>query len=207
MRDTPLFTALHARRCIGLLLLVATLPLLAPSAYGDRVVRKNGRHVEGRVISVDEQNVLIETARGRLAVPRSEVASIHFAEDEEKAPPPLKVEIRNVRSDDAVDVFLHDELIIEEASSGGQWADITGKLNSGNNPLRLRIHNERGGWAYQLSLRINGAVTRLTCGTPSRVDKACRCCGKTGREIGVIDDLPIVWIYVDRELGTAEVIP
>jgi hypothetical protein len=57
-----------------------------------------------------------------------------------------------------------------------------------------------------VNVRINGKVTTLKCGNPPRLINPCTCCGKTGHEKGVIDDLPPFWIYVDRGLGEAEII-
>lgn len=156
------------------------------------------------MLSVDERNVIVETSQGSVRVPRSEVESILFGPPEGQ-PPLLKVEIRNVQSDDAVDVFLDGERIIDHVQEGGAWIDVTDRLNTGNHALRLRIHNQRSIWAYRLAIRINGVVTRLECGMPRQ--KPCACCGKTGSETGVIEDLPLTWIYVDREIGTAEVLP
>ncbi len=175
-------------------------------ARADRVTGERGDVVEGHVLSVDEESVVVETTEGRIRLRRSAVQAIEFGEWSQEAPP-LRVEIRNVRSDDAVDVYLHDELVIERAREGGEWVDLTDRLKNGNNPIRLRIHNARAGWAYHLNVRINGVPSTLRCGTPLRPDQACRCCGKTGRELGEIDDLPVIWLYVDRELGFAEIVP
>lgn len=177
--------------------------LAAGTARADTVVLRKGAPVEGAVVSVDAEHVVVDTASGRVRLPRSNVASIEF-----EAPGlPLKVELRNVRSDDAVDVFVNGEAVLQEARESGSWIDLTPKLKDGNNALRLRIRNDRGTWAYRLALRINGEIVPLACGTPFRPDDPCRCCGKEGRELGVLDDLPTVWLFVDRGLGKAEVLP
>ena len=168
----------------------------------DTVVHSDGSHTEGQVVSVTEDQVLLRTAGETLAIPRAEVASIHF----ERPRPPLKVEIRNIRSDDAVDVLLAGEIVMSRAREKGAWIDLTPKLKDGNNSLRLRIHNARGGWAYHLDLRINGVVTKLSCGKPYDRNNPCECCGKSGDEIGVVDDLPLIWVHVDREQGHAEIL-
>ncbi len=181
--------------------------LVVTAAFGlvlaDTVVRRRGPDIEGTVISVDGDHVVIETPSGRMRLPRAEVAAVQFA----SPAPALKVEIRNVRSDDAVDVLLNDEVVVREAGEGGEWVDLTPKLKEGNNALRLRIRNDRGTWAYRLSLRLNGEVVPLACGTPLRTNDPCTCCGKEGRETGIVDDLPVLWIHVDRALGKAEVLP
>lgn len=178
--------------------------LAGGSVRADRVTLEDGRVTDGHVVSVDEDNVIVATASGRIGLERAEVVSIEFGPAAEE-PPPLKVEIRNVRSDDAVDVFLYEEPVIERAREGGEWVDLTDKLKDGNNPIRLRIHNARLGWAYHLDVRINGVHTRLQCGEPLRADRGCDCCGFTGRELGEIE-LPVIWLHVDRPLGLAEVL-
>lgn len=188
------------------LLIPALLLAGAVPAVADVVVRRNGSQVEGQVLSVDATSVVVKTARGNLRLERAEIESIQFVKSDAVAPP-LRVEIRNVQSDDEVDVLFDGETVIRGAREGGDWIDLTPLLKDGNNELRLRIRNDRGTWAYRLSLRINGVVTPIECGTPNRSDDPCRCCGKTGVEKGIIDDLPIVWIHVDRALGRAEVEP
>lgn len=162
--------------------------------------------MEGEVVSLDAEELVIRTADGLQRLPRSDVRSIEFLTGE-PIPPPLKVEVRNVRSDDSIDLLLDDEVVIQDAREGGRWIDLTPKLKNGNNPLRLRIRNDRGTWAYRWHLRINGRVTSMSCGVPYDRNNPCTCCGKTGLEKGVIDDLPIVWIFVDRESGRADVVP
>ncbi len=171
----------------------------------DVVTRRDGAQVEGDVVSVDASAVLVKTERGVVRLDRASVASIQFLES--AAVRPIKVEIRNVKSDDSIDVLLNDEPVLVGGREGGDWIDLTPKLKDGNNALRLRIRNDRGTWAYRLNLRLNGKVTVLSCGTPLRPDDPCRCCGKTGREVGIIDDLPVIWVNVDRALGRAEVLP
>ena len=191
--------AVLARCLLGITLSVCA----ATHLWADRVERADGSAVEGRVTAVDEQTVRVRTDRGEIAVPRREVVSIHFATEVH----PLKVELRNVRSDDSVEVLLDQETVIREAREGGSWVDLTPKLKEGNNPVRLRVRNARGAWAYHVEFRINGKLVPLSCGKPGPPPEGCRCCGKTGLETGEIDDLPVVWIWVDRALGTAEVIP
>ena len=174
--------------------------------FADTVSRRDGSTVEGEVLSLDGQKVVVRTSSGTVSLLREEVASIHFVESEALRPP-LKVEIRNIRSDDSVDVLLGDEVVLREGREGGSWIDLTSKLKDGNNPLRLRIHNDRGTWAYRLSLRVNGTVSTLSCGKPLDRNYPCRCCGKTGLESGIIEDLPTIWLFVDRESGTAEILP
>lgn len=173
----------------------------APAA--DTVVRRDGSRVEGDVLSVDAHDVIVQTSEGRVSVPRQKVDSILFAEP---PAPPLKVEIRNVRSDDTLDVFVEGNLVLRDAREKGEWTDITPLLKDGNNNVRLRIHNARGIWAYHLNFRINGVVSEIACGTPLDLNGPCTCCGKTGRELGEIDDLPLIWLHVDRPLGTAEIL-
>jgi hypothetical protein len=178
--------------------------LAGPTAVcADTVELTSGARHEGELVSVDAEFVVIRVSGETLKIPRREVASIHF----EPPAPPLKVEIRNVKSDDALDVYLDDHIVMADARQRGSWIDITPKLKDGNNPLRLRIHNSRGIWAYHLNLRVNGVVTPLSCGEPFDLNQPCRCCGKTGEETGIVDDLPPIWIHVDRETGSAEVLP
>jgi hypothetical protein len=187
------------------LLVLSALALLPPPVAADRVVRRNGPDIVGDVLSVDAETVRVQTTGGTVSVRRAEVGSIVF--DEADAPaPPLKIELRNVRSDDFLDVLLDDQLLITRAREGGRWLDVTDKLKDGNNALRLRIHNERRVWGYHFVVRINGEVTTLQCGSPA-TGRGCRCCGMTGHETGTIEDLPIVWIHVDHALGRAEVVP
>lgn len=171
------------------------------ASRADTVVKRVGGRLEGVVLRVDDRSVLIRTPGGDVEIAREQVETIHFA----ASVPPLKVEIRNVRSDDSIDVLLDDRVVVSEASEGGSWVDLTPMLKDGNNPLRLRIRNARGTWAYRLNLRINGEISALACGTALRNDDPCRCCGKTGNEKGVVDDLPVVWLWVDRATGRAEI--
>lgn len=187
------------------LLLSALVAFAALPAAADVVVRRDGGRIEGAVLAVDAEFVTVKTDRGTTRVARKDVASIDF--EAQAVPPPLKIEIRNVASDDSLDVLLDGEPVIRDASEGGEWVDLTPRLKDGNNDLRLRIRNERGTWAYRFHVRINGTVTPISCGTARRREDPCRCCGKTGVETGVIDDLPPVWIHVDRALGRAEVMP
>ncbi|HUC42631.1 MAG TPA: hypothetical protein VMR65_01210 [Candidatus Sulfotelmatobacter sp.] len=187
----------RASSCAALVLLVGAVGV----SRADTVVRKDGVRIEGDVVSVDPTSVVVETRSGRVTLPRAEVASIAFA-----GAKPLKVEIKNVLSDDAIDVTLDGEDVIHSASTGGEWIDITPKLKDGNNALRLRIHNARGVWAYRLLLRVNGQTTSLECGTPQGFGKGCTTGGHSGNEIGTIDDLPEIWLNVDRSAGRAEIL-
>ena len=187
----------------------AAIPLLltlAWPAHADLVQTRDGRSLEGHVRSIDERTVVLATPKGDVRIPRVDVEVIRLEQGPEVAPP-LKVEIRNVHSDDAVDVMLDQRVVIRDARHGGEWTDVTPWLKDGNNPIRLRIHNARGTWAYHVVVRINGEVVPLACGTALRTDDPCTCCGKTGREHGTIDDLPTVWLHVDRALGRAELQP
>jgi hypothetical protein len=186
-------------------LLVVLLAVVAATGTvtADLVRHHNGRTVEGKVLSVDADWVVVQSGGNRLRIAREEVASIDFSQS---TPPPVRVEIRNVKSDDSIDILLEDEVVVRGARDGGSWIDLTPDLKNGNNQVRFRIHNDRGPWAYRVSIRINGKVTTLKCGNPPRIDSPCRCCGKEGFETGVIDDLPPFWIYFDRELGEAEII-
>jgi hypothetical protein len=192
------------RRIVCAVLATVLVSLAAPAGLrADSVVLTSGARHEGELVSVDAEFVVIRSSGETLKIRRKEVASIHF----EPPAPPLKVEIRNVKSDDAIDVYLDGGVVMVDARQKGAWIDLTPKLKDGNNPMRLRIRNSRGIWAYHLNLRVNGVVTNLSCGEPFDLNRPCRCCGKTGEELGTIDDLPLVWIHVDRETGTAEVLP
>lgn len=186
-------------------MLPALLCLSSTSLFADTIARRDGSTVEGEVLSVDGQKIVMRTSSGTVSLPRREVVSIHFSESEALLPP-LKVEIRNIRSDDSVDVLVNDEIVLREGREGGSWIDLTSRLKEGNNALRLRIHNDRGTWAYRLGLRVNGVVSTLSCGKPLDRSHPCRCCGKTGTESGIIEDLPIVWLFVDRQAGSAEIL-
>ena len=193
------FSSPLARVLLG----VATTFVAAAWAFSraDTVVRRSGVRIEGNVVSVDSETVVIETRTGPLTLARTEVASISFG-----GPKPLKVEIKNVQSDDAVDVSVDGDDVIRSATTGGEWVDITAKLKDGNNALRLRIHNARGVWAYRLILRVNGQSTPIECGTPQAYGKGCALFGKSGNELGDIDDLPEIWLRVDRSAGRAEIL-
>lgn len=173
-----------------------------PEARADTVERRDGSRVDGTVASVDDTSVMVRTSSGTMRIPRADVATIAF--DSVK---PIKVEIRNVKSDDAVDALVNGDEVIRDARDGGEWTDITARLKDGNNAVRLRIHNDRGDWAYHLNLRLNGQVVPLACGTPQSKGRGCKEGGRTGHEIGVIEDLPVVWIHVDRALGRVEILP
>jgi hypothetical protein len=203
IRRSPQMKRWKGFRWIGTAVVAAVCLLAVTPPLADTVTRRNGRTIEGKVLSVDDSWVVVQSSGDRVRVPRDEVASIHFTEE---ALPPLKVEIRNVRSDDSIDILLEDEFVIRDATEGGSWVDLTPDLKNGNNLMRFRIHNHRGVWGYRVNVRINGKVTTLKCGNPPRLINPCTCCGKTGHEKGVIDDLPPFWIYVDRGLGEAEII-
>ncbi len=174
---------------------------LSPT-LADTILRRDGTRFEGTVVTVDSAFVVLQHSSGTLRIQRADVASITF-----ETVLPMKVEIRNVKSDDALDVLVDGDLVIRDARDGGEWVDITSRLKDGNTQMRLRIRNDRGGWAYRVHLRLNGQVVPLACGTPHSAGEGCRCCGKTGTEIGTIDDLPEIWIHVDRAQGRAEVLP
>ncbi len=193
------------RRLAGLLPVVLLCVLFSGAGFaGDVVEKRDGRKMEGTVLSVDGDFVRIRIGRNDVRVPRGDVAAIRFEEKEVR--PSLKVEIRNVRSSDSVDVLLEDEPVIRDAGTGGSWVNLTPKLKKGNNRLRFRIRNHHAGWGYHLQLKINGKVSVIQCGTPPTFREPCRCCGKEGFEVGVIDDLPVMWIYYDPDEGTAELV-
>lgn len=169
----------------------------------DVVVRRDGSRIEGRVLSVDLDVLVLETEDGRYRVDREQISEVRFA----RTAPSVRVEIRNVESDDALDAFLEGEWVLREGRRGGEWIDLTSKLKDGNNALRFRIHNSRGSWAYRVALRLNGEVKILSCGTPHRTDDPCRDFGHSGIESGTIEDIPTVWIHVDRDAGRVEVLP
>ncbi len=182
---------------------------LAAASIGlraDVVEKRGGGNVEGDPVAVDASYVPIRVAGEIVRLPRSQVSATRLGGDPTVVPP-LEVEIRNVRRDDSIDVLFEDAVVLRDAREGGEWIDLTPKLKSGNNPIRLRIRNDRGTSAYRLSLRINGAVTPLARGTPRKREDPCRCCGKTGFELGIVDDPQVVRLNVARALGRAEVMP
>lgn len=180
-----------------MLVAATSLPLRA-----DVITRRDGTRVEGRVVSVDADAVLVETDSGTRRLARADVASVSF----EAVAPPLKVEIRNVRADDAADLLVEGEVVVRDAREGGSWIDITSRLKDGNNRLGLRIRNDRGTWAYRVHLRINGVVVPLSCGTPLKKDDPCTAFGHSGLETGTFEVGPH-WLNVDRALGRAELLP
>ena len=200
MLSPPISRTARAARAA---LAAAVVLACASGAHADTVIETDGTHRDGRVVSVDADRVLLRVDAETVEIPRSEVASIHF----DPPPPALRVELRNVQSDDAVDVLLEDQVVMSRARDRGEWIDLTPNLKDGNNALRLRLHNDRAGWAYHVEVRINGRIAELSCGRPYDLNRPCRCCGKRGNELGVVDDLPTVWINVDRELGRAEILP
>jgi hypothetical protein len=173
-------------------------------AVADTVVKQNGQELEGELLSVNDAWVVLKTGGNNIRLSRESVAAIRFGR--QQPAPVLKVELRNVRSSDAIDVLLEETVVIRDGRVGGVWVDLTPKLKSGNNRLRFRIRNEHAGWGYHLQLRINGEVETIGCGLPPAFKDPCRCCGKIGNEKGTIDDLPPLWIYVDEAGGTAELI-
>ena len=185
-------------------LLMLPVLLLTVAASADVVVRRDGRELTGDLLSVDDAWVVLRSEGNNIRIARPDVAAIRFGGEDSR--PAMKVEIRNVRSSDAIDVLLEDEVVIRDARVGGLWVDLTPRLKSGNNKLRFRIRNDHAGWGYQLHVRINGAVETIGCGQPPAFRDPCQCCGKLGNEKGVIDDLPPVWIYVDSAEGTAQLI-
>lgn len=191
------------RASLAILVLVVTALAVTPS-LSDTVVRTNGKRVEGRVVSVDATSVVVQVRGNRVRLERGEVESIHF--QSAQAPAPLKIEMRVAAVRDEMEVRLGERTLVRGTRSGGSWIDITPHLADGNNALSLRIRNGRGNWAYRLSVRINGEVVSVGCGDPE-LDERCDCCGLSGREIGLIEDLPELWIHVDRETGRAEVLP
>jgi hypothetical protein len=182
-------------------LALVSVAAAAAAARADVVVRHDGSSIEGRVVSVDAEAVVVESGGSQSRLAREEVAEIRFG----PVAPILRVEMRNIESDDSLDVFLEDEAVLREGRRGGEWIDLTPKLKDGNNAMRFQIRNDRGTWAYRLALRLNGETTILACGTPHRVDDPCREFGHRGNEIGRID-LPPFWIHVDRRAGRAEVL-
>ncbi|MBD3866801.1 MAG: hypothetical protein IFK94_01645 [Acidobacteria bacterium] len=182
------------------------LPLVwfgfAGVAGADTVVKQDGTELEGELLSVNDAWVVLRTGGNNIRLAREAVAAIRFGG--EAPAPPLKVELRNIRSSDAIDVLLEEKVVIRDARVGGVWVDLTPELKSGNNRLEFRIRNEHAGWGYHLQLRVNGEVETIGCGEPPGFKDPCRCCGKLGNEKGLIDDLPALWIYVDRTEGTAE---
>ncbi|ANM29199.1 hypothetical protein ABI59_05725 [Acidobacteria bacterium Mor1] len=183
--------------------LLLLLAILAPALWAgsDRVVRRDGTVVTGKVVRFDGEEVVVDTDRRRITLPRAEVASIEFAKPDA---PPLDIKIRSAHADDSAEIYLEDELLIRGGRSVGGWVDLGPKLKDGNNSLRLRIQNKRGVWGYDLSVKINGKLQTIRCGSPGDSREGCTCCGYHGKELGTIDLEPI-WIYVDRELGLVEV--
>src|SRR5262245_11425854 len=84
---------LSSRRLAGVLLVAC----LAAPAVADRIERRDGGVLVGRVVSMDLERIRVRTERGELVLARSEIVSIRFPSEV----PPRKVELRNVRSDDA----------------------------------------------------------------------------------------------------------
>ena len=152
-----------------------------------------------------EQLHFRDTSGRRVRIDRAQVQIIRLtptAADD----PYLKVELRPVSANDSMDVSLNGEFLWEDVRGSKAWLDITDQIKTGNNELRLRIHNDRASWSYHLSLRVNGVVTSLRCGEPLR-SIPCRCCGMNGDETGVLNDLPSFWLHADRAQGTVELLP
>jgi hypothetical protein len=174
----------------------------AISAAAGTVIRRDGSRLEGHVVSLDEAAVIVETGTGTVRLKRADVASIAFQE----VAPPMRIENRDVRTDDAVDVFADNESAIAGARGSGEWPGIPAKLKEGNAPPRLRIRNDRGTWAYRPVLPIDGKATQIMRGAALARTRPGSCCGMTGTEAGS-SDLPATWINVDPGLGRAEVLP
>jgi hypothetical protein len=173
----------------------------ATGAPADEVILRDGERLTGDVLSLDREELLLRLAGGdKRHVPRDRVARIEFSAPEEV--PPIRVELRNMGSDDALDLWLNGEPIFENSPSTHEWLDVTDRLRDGSNEVRFAVRNARGIWAYRWGVRIRGKTTILECGRPPRL--GCSEEGFTGNEKGTIGPLPSVWIYVDRREGLVD---
>jgi hypothetical protein len=191
-----------SRRLPFRVLLAITLPLLAGIAVSaDEVVLRSGESLQGEVLSLDEETLLIRLVDGeREFVSRERVDRIILAPPAEV--PPISVEVKNLGSDDALDLWVNDEKVLEGSRVSREWIDVTERLRDGSNEFRVVVLNERETWAYRWALRLQGKATTFECGIPARA--GCTEEGREGDERGEIE-LPSVWVFVDRDEGRVEI--
>lgn len=189
---------------ISLRISTSLLLLLLPAftrAVADEVVLRDGETMQGEVISLDDETLLIRLAGGeRRFVGRERVDRIILSPPAEV--PPIRVEVKNLGSDDALDLWLNDEKVLEGSRVSREWIDLTDRLREGSNEIRVVVFNERESWAYRWALRLQGRATTFECGIPARA--GCTEEGHTGTEKGEIE-LPSVWVFVDRDEGRVEI--
>jgi hypothetical protein len=182
--------------CLTLLSVLAVL-----GAAADEVLLRDGERLEGEVVSLDDETLLIRLTGGeRRFVGRERVDRIILTPPEDV--PPIRVEVKNLGTDDALDLWVNDEKVLEGSKISREWIDVTGMLRDGSNEFRAEVLNERQSWAYRWALRLQGKATTFECGIPSRA--GCTEDGREGNETGRIE-LPSVWVFVDRDEGRVEI--
>ena len=183
-------------------LLLGAMPLLLTlPATADEVVLRDGKRMEGKVLSLDEEILELRLPGGeRERVSRERVERIILTPERET--PSIRVEVKNIGSDDALDLWVNDERVIEGSRVSREWVDVTELLRDGSNELRAVVVNERGSWAYRWGVRVQGKATTFECGVPVRA--GCTEHGHEGNETGAIE-LPSVWLFVDRDEGRVDI--
>jgi hypothetical protein len=182
-------------------LLPALLAFFPLSAAADEVVLRDGERLEGEVLSLDDEKLVIRLPGGeRRHVGRERVERILLKPAAEV--PPIRVEVKNLGSDDALDVWLNDDQVIAASRISRDWIDLTDLLRDGSNEIRATVHNKRGSWSYRWALRVQGKATTFECGIPNRA--GCTEEGQSGDETGEIE-LRSIWVYLDRDEGRVEI--
>jgi hypothetical protein len=182
--------------------LAPALLLLAPlPAAADEVVLRDGERLEGEVLSLDAETLRIRLPGGeRRQVGRERVERILLNEAAEA--PPIRVEVKNLGSDDSLGLWVNDEEVLAGSRISREWTDVTDLLRDGSNEVRATVRNERGSWSYRWAIRVQGKATTFECGIPNRA--GCTEEGHSGSETGEIE-LRSVWVYVDRDEGRVEI--
>ncbi len=188
-------------------LLLAAIPLLLlalatlAAASTDRVFLRDGSELEGTVVSLDRELLVLDLPReGRRKIPRREVAKIEFGEEEA---PPLDARVRVLAADDELHLYLDGRELAAPAELEAEWFDLAPHLADGANELTAEVVNVSGPWAYRWVLRVGGRKYTFACGLAGKT--GCRRGeGATGREKGTFF-AGRAWLYVHRSDGSIDV--
>ncbi len=184
--------------------------LLMTGAFSlaDVITLNDGTRIEGVVLSFQNDTLKMRTIKGEvLEFEKGLIEKIEFEGGEKKiSGKKLKVELRNIVTDDYLDIFVNSQKVITRARKSGDWKDVTSLLKEGANDVRVHVHNDRDFWSYKWAVKINGRVFIQQCGEPNRPLGHCQRFGLTGKEIGVIESIPPLWLYVDFRQGKCEIV-
>ncbi len=188
-------------------LFLSLLLILGAFSHADVVTLHDGTRIEGVVLSFQNDILRIRTIEGEIReLGKKLIERIEFEGVEEKFPvKKLKVELKNIATDDYLDIFVNSQKVIKRERESGEWKDVTSLLKDGANDVRVHVHNDRDFWSYKWAVRINGRVFIQQCGEPNRPLGHCQRFGLTGKELGVIENIPALWLYVDFRQGTCEI--